>query len=99
MRHLVDRLVKGNLVSLRGFREATEFPHELQRRSADFRFRRRRFEVVQSLNVSTHSICSGPPSVFKDNITRLFSVSQRKLFGNPPPARSTSALDPSHPEC
>jgi hypothetical protein len=39
----------------------------LQRRRADFFLCRRRLEIVESLNISTHSICYQPPIVFKDN--------------------------------
>jgi hypothetical protein len=67
LRDLFDCTIEGNLIGLRGLGEAAELPHELQRRREDFFLCRRRFEIVQSLNISTHSICCEPPVVFKDN--------------------------------
>jgi hypothetical protein len=67
LRDLFDCIIEGNLVGLRGPGEAAELPHELQRRGTDFFLCRRGFEIVQSLNISTHSICCEPPVVFKDN--------------------------------
>src|ERR1700730_3380207 len=65
LRHLVDRAIEGEVVGLRGLVKAAEFANELQRRRADLFFRCRRFEVVQHLNVSTHSIYLPPPTGIK----------------------------------
>lgn len=56
LRHLVYGTIEGELVGPRGLGEAAEFADELQRRGADFFVRRRRFEVMQGLNVSAHII-------------------------------------------
>jgi hypothetical protein len=54
-RHLIYGTIERELVGLRRPCEAAEFANKLQRRSADFFVRRRRFEIVQGLNVSTHT--------------------------------------------
>lgn len=59
-RHLVHGAIEGEFVGLGGLGESAQFADELQRRRTDFFVRRRRFEVVQRLNISTHSICSPP---------------------------------------
>ena len=51
--------------ALRGLAEAAELADKLQRRRADLFVGRRRFEVVQSLNVSTHNIYLSPPLELK----------------------------------
>jgi hypothetical protein len=56
LRHLVYCPIEGGFVGLGGLCEAAEFADELQRRRADFFIRRRRFEVVQGFDVSTHDI-------------------------------------------
>src|SRR5207247_8549849 len=65
LRHLVDRAIEGEFVSLRGLVKAAELADELQRIRADPFVGRRRFEVVQSLNVSTHNIYLSPPLELK----------------------------------
>jgi hypothetical protein len=52
--HLVNRPAKCDLVCFGGSREAAQLPDELQGRGMDFLVRGRRFEIVQSLDVSTH---------------------------------------------
>jgi hypothetical protein len=58
LRHLFYGAIEGEFIGPGGLCEATEFSDELQRRRANFFVRRRWFEVVQGLNVSTHSIYS-----------------------------------------
>jgi hypothetical protein len=53
-RHLVDGAVERVLVRLRRRIEAAQFPHELDRRGADLLVRRRRIEIEESFDVSTH---------------------------------------------
>ena len=53
--HLIDRAIEGEFVGAGGLCEAAKFSDELQRRRVNFFVCRRRFEVVQGLNVSTHS--------------------------------------------
>lgn len=55
LRDLVYGATEGEFVRLGGLCEAAEFADELQRRRADFFVRRRRFEVMQGLDVSAHS--------------------------------------------
>jgi hypothetical protein len=80
LRHLFDCIIEGNLIGLRGPGEAAELPHELQRRRTDFFLSRRRFEIVQSLNISTHSICCEPPVVFKDNYNASLERSANGIY-------------------
>jgi hypothetical protein len=54
MSHVVDGAVERFLVRLRRFREAAQFPDELERRRANLVVRGRRQEVMQCLNVSAH---------------------------------------------
>src|SRR5690242_20237261 len=65
VRHLLDRTVERRLIDLGRPREAAQLAYELQRRSVDLVMRRRRFEVVQSLDVSAHDVSqalqAGPP--------------------------------------
>lgn len=56
LRHFVYGASEGEFISLGGLCEAAEFSDKLQRRRADFLVRRWRFEIVQSLDVSTHNI-------------------------------------------
>ncbi len=56
LRDLVYGATEGQFVRFGRLGEAAEFADELQRRRADFFVRRRRFEVVQGLDVSTHYI-------------------------------------------
>jgi hypothetical protein len=53
--HLIHRAIEDEFVGAGGLCEAAKFSDELQRRRVDFFVCRRRFEVVQGLNVSTHS--------------------------------------------
>src|SRR6185503_7446411 len=55
-RDLVHGLVERGLVRLRRLRESRQLPDELNRRRADFLFRRRRVEVEQGANVSAHTL-------------------------------------------
>jgi hypothetical protein len=55
LRHLFYSAGEGEFVGLRGLCEAAEFANELQRRRPDFFVRCGRFEIVQGLDVSTHS--------------------------------------------
>ena len=56
LRDLIDGAIEHLFVRLGWFTEAAEFADELQRRRADFFVRRGRFEVMQGLDVSAHSI-------------------------------------------
>lgn len=56
LRNLVYGAIEGEFVSLRRLCEATEFPDELNRRRTDFFVCGRRFEVMEGLDISAHSI-------------------------------------------
>jgi hypothetical protein len=56
LRDLLHGAIESDFVSLGGLRETTKFPDELQRRRVNFFVSRRRFEVMQGLDISTHSI-------------------------------------------
>jgi hypothetical protein len=90
--HLFDSIIEGNLVGLRGLGEAAELPHELQRRRADFFLCRRRFEIVQSLNISTHKFFRLPPIVFKDNYNATLCRSANETTAVPVRPGVSSAL-------
>jgi len=50
----INGVIEGGLVALRWMRKATDLPHELQRRGADFIFRRRRLEIKQGSDIPAH---------------------------------------------
>jgi hypothetical protein len=52
--YLFDGAVKSRLVGFRGPRKTAQLADELERRSSDLLVRRRRLEVVQCLDVTTH---------------------------------------------
>ncbi len=54
LRHAVYRPGERRFVHFGRFREAAQFSDKLKRRCTNFFFRRRRFEVMQSFDVSTH---------------------------------------------
>jgi hypothetical protein len=58
LRDLIHSAIESQLVSPGRLGEAAQFAHELNRRSSDFFVGRRRFEIVKSLNISTHDTCA-----------------------------------------
>lgn len=54
--HLVDGAIEGEFVGLGRLGEAAQFADELHRRRTNLFVRRRWLEVMQGLDVSTHSI-------------------------------------------
>src|SRR5437667_10092928 len=56
LRHLIHRPIEGDFVGLGRPAKAAELANKLHRRRPNLFVRRRRFEIVQGLNVSTHSI-------------------------------------------
>jgi hypothetical protein len=58
----------------------------LHRRRADLFRCRRRFEVVQSLDVSTHSIYYGPPNQFPRQYNAALHPRPTKPDGQPAPS-------------
>jgi len=78
LRHLVYGVIKGEFVGPRRLCEAAEFSNELQRRRTDFFFCRRRFEVVQGLNVSTHNIYSHLARKLKPTLCATNKIHRRK---------------------
>jgi hypothetical protein len=60
LRHLFHGAIESDFVCLGGLCEAAQLSDELQRRRTDFFVRRRRFEIVQGFNVSTHNVGSPP---------------------------------------
>ena len=55
VRDLIDCAVECRFVCLRRLAEAAQFANELERRSADFVRRGRRFKIMQGFNVSAHA--------------------------------------------
>ena len=53
-RDILDRAVEGNLVRLRGPREAAELADELEGRRPDLILRGGRFEVMQGFDTAAH---------------------------------------------
>ena len=53
----IDRPIERGLVGSGRSGKSTNLPDELQSRQPDFVIRRRRFEVVQRFDVSTHALC------------------------------------------
>jgi hypothetical protein len=58
--YLFDRAVESLLVCLRRLCKSTQFPYELQRRSTNLFFGRRRFEVMKRFDISTHAVLLPP---------------------------------------
>lgn len=58
MSNLLNRSIKSIFVDFSRPGKPTQLPDKLQRGSAHFLFRRRRREVMQSFDVSTHIFCS-----------------------------------------
>jgi hypothetical protein len=54
VRDFIYSAIEGVLIRVRRFRESGQLPNELKRRCANLVIRRRRFKIMQGLNVSTH---------------------------------------------
>jgi hypothetical protein len=54
VRDFIDGAIEDVLIRVRGFCESGQLSDELKRRRANLIIRRRRTEIMQGLNVSTH---------------------------------------------